>query len=32
MSDDASRWKEKYLKNIEQQDKLQKRWDAQLDL
>jgi diguanylate cyclase len=32
MSDEASRWKEKYLKNIEQQDKLQKRWDAQLDL
>lgn len=32
MSDEASRWKEKYLKNIEQQDKLQRRWDAQLDL
>jgi diguanylate cyclase len=32
MSDEASRWKEKYLKNIDQQDKLQRRWDAQLDL
>ena len=32
MSDDAERWKEKYLKGIEQQDKLEKRWDAQLDL
>ena len=32
MSDDAERWKEKYLKGIEQQDKLEKRWDARLDL
>ncbi len=26
------RWREKYLKGIEQQDKLEKRWDARLDL
>ncbi|WP_395587570.1 hypothetical protein, partial [Pseudomonas syringae group genomosp. 7] len=32
MSDDAERWKEKNLKGIEQQDKLEKRWDARLDL
>ncbi|MDY7562476.1 diguanylate cyclase [Pseudomonas sp. 10B1] len=32
MSDEAARWKEKYLKNIEQQDKLQIRWNARLDL
>ncbi|PBQ07308.1 hypothetical protein CCL17_00080 [Pseudomonas congelans] len=32
MSDDAERWKEKYLKGIEQQDKLERRWDARLDL
>ncbi|MBS7470712.1 diguanylate cyclase [Pseudomonas syringae] len=32
MSDDAERWKEKYLKGIEQQDTLEKRWDARLDL
>lgn len=32
MSDDAERWREKYLKGIEQQDKLEKRWDARLDL
>ncbi|RMS15300.1 Diguanylate cye, partial [Pseudomonas coronafaciens pv. garcae] len=32
MSDDAERWKEKYLKGIEQQDRLEKRWDARLDL
>ncbi|KPX27242.1 GGDEF domain-containing protein [Pseudomonas syringae pv. delphinii] len=32
MSDEAERWREKYLKGIEQQDKLEKRWDARLDL
>jgi len=32
MTDEAQRWKEKYLKSIEQQDKLEKRWNARLDL
>ncbi len=32
MSDEAERWREKYLKGIEQQDKLEKRWNARLDL
>ncbi|WP_341521781.1 diguanylate cyclase [Pseudomonas sp. G.S.17] len=32
MSDEAQRWKEKYLTGIEQQDKLEKRWEARLDL
>lgn len=32
MSDETQRWKEKYLKNIEQQEKLERRWDARLDL
>ncbi|MEL7549416.1 diguanylate cyclase [Pseudomonas protegens] len=32
MSDDANRWKEKYLKSIEQQEKLEHRWAARLDL
>lgn len=32
MSDDANRWKEKYLKSIEQQEKLERRWAARLDL
>ena len=32
MSDEANRWKEKYLKSIEQQEKLERRWDARLDL
>jgi diguanylate cyclase len=32
MSDEAQRWKEKYLKSIEQQEKLEHRWDARLDL
>ena len=32
MSDEAQRWKEKYLKSIEQQDKLERRWAARLDL
>ncbi|MHB2245298.1 diguanylate cyclase [Pseudomonas fitomaticsae] len=32
MSDEAQRWKEKYLKSIEQQEKLERRWNARLDL
>ena len=32
MSDYAQRWKEKYLQSIEQQDKLERRWAARLDL
>lgn len=32
MSDETQRWKEKYLKSIEQQEKLERRWDARLDL
>lgn len=32
MSDDAQRWKEKYLKSIEHQEKLERRWAARLDL
>lgn len=32
MSDDAQRWREKYLKSIEQQEKIERRWDARLDL
>lgn len=32
MTDDAERWKEKYLKTIEQHDKIERRWDARLDL
>ncbi|VVM90410.1 hypothetical protein PS662_02798 [Pseudomonas fluorescens] len=32
MSEEAQRWKEKYLKSIEQQEKLERRWDARLDL
>ncbi|MGQ7860112.1 diguanylate cyclase [Pseudomonas sp. 32A] len=32
MSDDAQRWKEKYLKSVEQQEKLERRWAARLDL
>lgn len=32
MSDEAERWREKYLKVIEQQDKLENRWNARLDL
>ncbi len=32
MTEEAERWKEKYLKSIEQQEKLQRRWDARLDL
>lgn len=26
------RWKDKYLENIEQQERLQRRWDARIDL
>ncbi|MHC5347247.1 GGDEF domain-containing protein [Metapseudomonas furukawaii] len=32
MSDDAQRWKAKYLENLEEQEKLERRWDARLDL
>jgi len=32
MTEDAERWKEKYLKSLEQQEKLERRWDARLDL
>ncbi|MCU7246238.1 GGDEF domain-containing protein [Pseudomonas koreensis] len=32
MSDEAQRWKEKYLQSIEKQEKLERRWDARLDL
>ncbi len=32
MSDDAQRWKDKYLTNLEEQEKLERRWEARLDL
>ncbi|PZW50199.1 GGDEF domain-containing protein [Pseudomonas sp. URMO17WK12:I2] len=32
MADDAKRWREKYLVNIEQQEKLERRWDMRIDL
>ncbi|MHA6491886.1 diguanylate cyclase [Pseudomonas borbori] len=32
MNDDVQRWKDKYLANLEQQEKLERRWDARLDL
>ncbi|WP_449430384.1 diguanylate cyclase [Pseudomonas putida] len=32
MTEEAERWKEKYFKSIEQQEKLERRWDARLDL
>jgi len=32
MSDETQRWKEKYLKSVEHQEKLERRWDARLDL
>jgi diguanylate cyclase len=32
MSEEAARWREKYLKGIEQQEKLERRWNARLDL
>ena len=31
-ADDAERWKEKYLKSIEQHEKLERRWNARFDL
>nr|WP_314477691.1 GGDEF domain-containing protein [uncultured Pseudomonas sp.] len=32
MTEEAERWKEKYLISIEQQEKLERRWEARLDL
>ncbi len=32
MSDDAQRWKDKYLSRLEQQEKLDRRWESRLDL
>ena len=32
MADDAQRWREKYLSNLEQQEKLERRFDARIDL
>ncbi|VXA99138.1 conserved hypothetical protein [Pseudomonas sp. 8AS] len=32
MTDDAQRWKAKYLENLEQQERLEQRWEARLDL
>ncbi|WP_217475926.1 diguanylate cyclase [Stutzerimonas stutzeri] len=32
MSDDTQRWKEKYLHSLEQQEQLEHRWNARLDL
>ncbi|MGH8355374.1 MAG: hypothetical protein ACRERY_17900, partial [Pseudomonas sp.] len=32
MSDEAQRWKTKYLQSLEQQERLERRWDARLDL
>lgn len=32
MSDDASRWKEKYLNSLEQQEQLDRRWSTRFDL
>ena len=32
MTDEAQRWKEKYLQSIEAQEKLERRWNARLDL
>lgn len=32
MSDDAKRWKEKYLGSLEQQERQEKRWETRLDL
>ena len=32
MNDDEQRWKAKYLASLEQQEKLEQRWDARLDL
>src|SRR5690606_1661728 len=32
MSDDAQRWKAKYLENLEQQERLERRWKERFDL
>ncbi|MGL4316054.1 MAG: GGDEF domain-containing protein [Pseudomonas sp.] len=32
MTDDAQRWKEKYLQSLEQQEHLEERWNQRLDL
>ena len=32
MTDEAQRWKAKYLQSLEQQEKLERRWEARLDL
>ncbi len=32
MTDDAQRWKSKYLQSLEQQEQLERRWEARLDL
>ncbi|MBA1274971.1 diguanylate cyclase [Stutzerimonas azotifigens] len=32
MNDDTLRWKEKYLQSLEQQDQLEERWNARVDL
>ncbi|MGB4074015.1 diguanylate cyclase [Pseudomonas sp.] len=32
MTDDSQRWKSKYLESLEQQEKLERSWDARLDL
>lgn len=32
MTDDAQRWKSKYLQGLEQQEQLEQRWQARLDL
>ena len=32
MSDDAQRWKDKYLSSLEQQEKLDRRWESRLNL
>ncbi|WP_166364611.1 GGDEF domain-containing protein [Pseudomonas akapageensis] len=32
MTEEAERWKEKYLKSLEQQEKLERRWEERLDL
>ncbi|MDA7086694.1 diguanylate cyclase [Pseudomonas sp. SA3-5] len=32
MSNDAQRWKDKYLASLEQQEVLERRWDARVDL
>lgn len=32
MTEDAQRWKSKYLESLEQQEKLERRWEARLDL